>query len=242
MGGALRPWRCGRRTALEDASGAAPQAWSPMHPASPHIAPKAVMIGRGQRGLRRRQSFGLAANALKGNRFWRPVKALGAIAPNAGIRAVAGALLTLLAGGLGAEVQLSTQVQRVAAAIEGDRLQTRLEDADLVAPGDELRFTITFRNASPVALDPGIIIITNPIPEGAAYLSGSARGRGCRIRFSVDGGRTFLTEAELALSEETAPGAASAAAVQALEWTYRRRLAPSAQGQVWFHVRMDPMP
>lgn len=163
----------------------------------------------------------------------RPMKPGSAV-----VRAAAGVLLTLLAAGAGAEVQLSTQVQRVEAVIEDGRMQTRLVDADLVAPGDELRYAITFTNSSRVALPPGIVVITLPIPEGAAYMHGSAGGRGSRIRFSVDGGATFLPIDELTNSEDIVPHPAFAVEVQALEWTYHRRLPPGALGQVWFHVRM----
>ena len=70
--------------------------------------------------------------------------------------------------------------------------QTLLLDASRVRPGERLRYTIEFTNTSNEYIGPGIIVITNPIPEGAEYLEGTAAGDdtrdtllrrpGCRIR------------------------------------------------------------
>ena len=155
------------------------------------------------------------------------------------MRVGVGGAFVLLAGGLAAEVELSTEVQRVEVVFADDQMQTRLVDAASAAPGDELRYTITFKNASLVALDPGVITITNPIPESTVFVQGTAGGRGSRALFSTDAGLTFLPFDQLTVSTGDLARAASAADVQAIRWTYRRRLAPDAAGRIWFHVRMN---
>lgn len=159
-------------------------------------------------------------------------------------------LATALAAAPGlAEVRLDTVVHLVqAVGGEAGRMQPELVDPDLVAPGDELRYTIRFTNTGLVAVDGGAIVITNPLPESTEYVHGSAGGSGARILFAtaggwpVDGGvesaASFVPFAALTPNEGGAGRPAMAPVVRAIRWVYEPPLPPGASSEVWFHVRL----
>ncbi|MDD9964451.1 MAG: hypothetical protein OXU70_20425 [Gammaproteobacteria bacterium] len=166
-------------------------------------------------------------------------------------------LALLAVAGLGlaswtlAEVRLSTTVHRVDSWIEErGELEAELTDAALVAAGDELRYTIAFTNTGLVPVDPGVIVITNPIPESTEYVWDTAGGSNARILYrasaaaeaSVDDApaeEDFLPLDELVVTEGAVVRSAAAAEVRAIRWIYEAFLPPGESSEVWFHVRLQ---
>ena len=166
-------------------------------------------------------------------------------------------LALLAAAGFGlapwsqAEVRLSTTVHRVSGWIEqGGKLEAQLTDAELVAAGDEVRYTIAFTNTGLVPVDPGVIVITNPIPESTEYVWETAGGLNARVLFrasataraavdnaSVEG--DFLPLDELVIREGALVRSAAATEVRAIRWIYEAFLPPGESSEVWFHVRLQ---
>jgi uncharacterized repeat protein (TIGR01451 family) len=133
----------------------------------------------------------------------------------------------VLAATAAAEVTLETSVEKWESyETASGSVQRRLTDAELVVPGDELRYTITFVNQGPEPVDAGSIVITNPLPEGTEYLPGTATGPDTLISFSADG-------------EKFAPDAAAAAEVRAIRWSFQPALAPGDSSSVAFEVRLQ---
>src|SRR6185503_3566340 len=64
------------------------------------------------------------------------------------------------------------------------------------AGGEQFVLTLRFTNTTGATIDG--VRITSAIPMGLRYLAGSATGPGGLVLFSVDGGRTFGTEQEIA--------------------------------------------
>jgi uncharacterized repeat protein (TIGR01451 family) len=64
------------------------------------------------------------------------------------------------------------------------------------ASGEQFVLTLRFTNATGTTVDG--VRITSAIPAGLRYVGGSATGPGGLVLLSVDGGRTFGTEQELA--------------------------------------------
>ncbi|MCY4342398.1 MAG: DUF11 domain-containing protein [Gammaproteobacteria bacterium] len=164
-------------------------------------------------------------------------------------------LALLAVAGLGmpqwslAEVRLSTTVHRVDGWMEeGGALKARLTDAALVAAGDELRYAIAFTNTGLVPVDPGAIVITNPIPETTEYVWDTAGGINARILYRADAvaeaaadasaAESFLPLAELVVTEAGVLRSAAAADVRAIRWIYEAVLPPGKSSEVWFHVRL----
>ena len=166
-------------------------------------------------------------------------------------------LAFLVVAGLGwaqwtmAEVRLSTAIHRVDSWIEEKgELIPQLTDAALVAAGDELRYTIAFTNTGLVPVDPGAIVISNPIPESTEYVWDSAGGPDARILYRasvtaeapIDGAseeEAFLPLDDLVVTEDGLVRSAAAAEVRAVRWVYEAFLPPGESSEVWFHVRLQ---
>ncbi len=166
-------------------------------------------------------------------------------------------LALLLVAGLGlvqwtmAEVRLSTAIHRVDNWVEEKgELEPDLTDAALVAAGDELRYSIAFTNTGLVPVDPGAIVITNPIPESTEYVWDSAGGPDARILYRagvtaeapVDGASeeaAFFPLDELVVTEDGLVRSAAAAEVRAVRWIYEAFLPPGESSEVWFHIRLQ---
>lgn len=175
-----------------------------------------------------------------------------------GIRRLAALAVVLALGAAAtaaAEVTLETSVSKVQRTLDdSDRIARELVPVDEVVPGEELRYTITFRNDSGMVVDAERIVITNPIPDGTVYVSGSAGGDAARVEYSVDGDNFTETEPQprAAAPATAAPGSAEAGSgtgpaadeapaspVRSLRWIYQAALPPGESGQVFFHVIMQ---
>ncbi|HEX7035002.1 MAG TPA: hypothetical protein VF210_04475 [Pseudomonadales bacterium] len=159
-----------------------------------------------------------------------------------------------------AQVTLQTDVAKVVSTLDaGGRVERELVPVEEVMPGEELRYTITFRNESNTPVEGERIVITNPLPEGTVYVPGSAGGEGTMIEYSVDGQSWSPVEPSAGVPAPGVPASAMPAAgdpagdsaprplpnadaaspVRSLRWTYRQELPPGASGSVFFHVRMQ---
>ena len=122
---------------------------------------------------------------------------------------LAGVLGALFAPAAGADVTLSTRVEKVESILDGSgNVQRRLIPADGVQPGEELRYTITVSNDSALLVSEGRVVVTNPVPEGTVYLPGTAGGADCLIEFSSDG--EIFSAQGVAAGSDTAEGSLSA--------------------------------
>jgi len=138
-----------------------------------------------------------------------------------------------------AEVRLENSVQKVETFVaDNGEPQRRLVDVDSVVPGDELRYTITFTNTGTEVVDPGSIVITNPIPEETEYLEDTAFGAGTEIVFSLDG-ETFAVPAALTVVQQGVEVRASAKEYRSIRWTFQPELKPGESSYVSFNVRLE---
>ena len=145
----------------------------------------------------------------------------------------------LLAAAVHAEVQLATSVDRVVKVTTDDgEIETLLLDASAVRPGEELRYTIEFSNNSSEFIPPDVVVITNPIPETADYLAGTATGAGTEILFSVDGGSSFAPPEALTVVERGVELPASEEYYTTIRWIFGRTLGPGESKVVSFDVRL----
>jgi len=115
--------------------------------------------------------------------------------------------------------------------------ETKLVPAETVVPGENVVYTITFRNISEEPADN--VVITNPIAESLTYVEGSAFGPGTEIQFSVDGGQTFASRDELTVSEDGVVRAAGAHDFTHIRWVMQQELAAGAQGVARFSAVLE---
>lgn len=138
-----------------------------------------------------------------------------------------------------AQVTLATSVDKLVHVTAADgRLETLLLDAARVRPGEVLRYTIEFTNDSAEFIDPGIVVITNPLPEAAEYLAGSAGGADTEVLYSVDDGRSFGKPQELTVIEDGVRLLALPGHYTTVRWIYGGILGPGEGGSVFFDVRL----
>ena len=137
-------------------------------------------------------------------------------------------------------VQLATSVAKVETRIaaDGREQEIGLAAAEVLFPGDRLRYRISFTNASGESIAPGIIRISNPVPEAVEYLEGTALNRESRVQFSIDGGASFAPAEALILVENGVRRSARAADYDAIRWTWNRALHPGETGVVSFDARL----
>jgi uncharacterized repeat protein (TIGR01451 family) len=135
--------------------------------------------------------------------------------------------LILLAPVTWAEVVLDSRVQKVDAGFE--------TGVDGVYPGEILRYTIVFSNEGTRTAIAGSIVITNPLPEGTAYVDGSATGMDTLVSFSVDG-ENFGAPEELVLEEAGLARPAMPGDYRSIRWTFEPELAAGESGEVSFDL------
>ena len=94
-----------------------------------------------------------------------------------------------------AALEISTEAQKEEAYTENGEQKTRLVGVELVVPGDQVVYTITYENTGDQPADN--VVINDAIPDEMQYQQGSAFGSGTDIVFSADGGQTFGSPDEL---------------------------------------------
>lgn len=143
-----------------------------------------------------------------------------------------------VAGAQERSIELKTTAAKQLQVMHDDgRVETKLVPADLVVPGDVVAYTIEAVNVG--ESDAERVIITDPIPEHTAYVSGSAEGD-ARILFSVDQGMRF--DAPGALVVAAADGStrpATPADYTHVRWIFSEPLAPSAKRSVRFLTELQ---
>lgn len=107
----------------------------------------------------------------------------------------------------------------------------------MVVPGDVLRFTINYNNASDAPAN--ALNVTNPIPSAVEFI----RVEESWAVYSIDGGKTYgaletLTVAASAEDGSATTRAATPSDVTHIRWTLDRPLAPMEKGSLRFFGRV----
>jgi len=100
-----------------------------------------------------------------------------------------------------------------------------------VTPGDRLGFTLDYANRSARAAQN--FVVTNPVPQGVAFVGDASPG----ALVSVDGGKSFGELAELKVRNAgDSLRRAVAADVTHIRWTFERPIAPGEHGELRFEA------
>ncbi len=142
--------------------------------------------------------------------------------------------------GEGGSIELQASVQkRIQRVLPNGKIETALEPAGTVVPGDTVFYTIEARNVSPERTAERVVI-TDPNPEHTRYLAGSADGDGAQIFFSVDGGMRFDTPDRLRVrGEDGSTRTATPADYTHIRWVFRDSLAPAETRAVHFFAQLQ---
>jgi len=107
---------------------------------------------------------------------------------------LAATLLLPAAAWAAPKVELSIQAQKEVTVTENGEQVVQRVPATEATPGETVIFTINYRNTGDETATN--VVVNNPLPEGTAYVPGSATETG-EVTFSVDGGTTFKPAGEL---------------------------------------------
>lgn len=136
------------------------------------------------------------------------------------------------------ELKSVSHVEVVTTTAIGKKEVRRVEAAKTrVVPGDIVFFTTEYRN---IGNQPaGNVVITNPVPEHTVYVDKSAAGKGTRIDFSVDGGRSYHSPDRLAVKDARGKKRKAVAADYTnIRWTVTAPVAPGKKGEVSFRAKI----
>jgi len=133
-------------------------------------------------------------------------------------------------------LQLRTVVEKIVESVdESGQSTTELVPVESAVPGDEVVYTVTFKNVGDQAADN--ILITNPIPAEMRYVEGSAFGPGTDIQYSADGGEFYAEPAAIQVRDDTGnERVASADEYTHIRWMLNGSLGAGAQGFARFRA------
>ena len=120
----------------------------------------------------------------------------------------------------------------------GEKVTKRVPAAE-AAPGETVIFTITYENTGDEAATN--VVVNDPIPEGTAYIPGSATETG-EVTFSIDGGKTYKKPSLLTYEVTNPDGSKEKRTASPEQYTNIRWQLPEIpageKGEVSFRVKV----
>jgi len=153
------------------------------------------------------------------------------------------ALLLLLPAAARAQqkgVELTQVVEKEVVQKNADNktevLRTPIAKANIL-PGDVVVYTFSYENKGD---KPGTnVAVKNAVPEHMVYVDGSAEGKGARIEFSVDNGKTYAPAGKLKVRLDGGKERPAAAAdYNFIRWVLEKPIAKGAKGSVSFKAKV----
>lgn len=134
------------------------------------------------------------------------------------------------------ELQSTAEIEKVAQEADGSVVTSRAP-AVKVVPGDEVFYTVHYRNTGSGPVDD--VVITNPVPEHMHLLRTAGLRPGCTLVFSVDDGQSFDALSRLQITDANGrPRPATAADCTHLRWVFERQLEPGEAGAVSYVAQL----
>ncbi len=107
-----------------------------------------------------------------------------------------------------------------------------------VVPGDVVIFTTIYTNIGKQPAEK--VVITNPMPEHMDYVDQSAEGKGTKIDFSVDKGKSYGAPDTLLVTDaQGKKRKAGPADYTGIKWTLGKPLPPGSTGSVSFKAKVQ---
>ena len=138
-------------------------------------------------------------------------------------------------------VQALSATQKVEKEIsiqqEDGTVKTRLVSAAEVTPGEKIVYTVAYTNdTSEEATD---IVLAMPVPADVRYLEGTADRPGAIVRYSTDGGASFVDRNALVLpAVGGGTRVASADDITHIQWRIPGPVASGTSDEVSFKARL----
>lgn len=153
---------------------------------------------------------------------------------------LAAALLFPAAALAAPQVQLAiTAEKEVTVTQNGEQVVQRVPAGE-AAPGETVIFTIVYENVGDEAATN--VVVNNPLPEGTAYVPGSATEAG-ELTFSIDGGETFKSPSLLTYEVANPDGTQERRVASPEQYTHIRwqipEISAGGNGEVNFRVQVQ---
>ncbi len=113
---------------------------------------------------------------------------------------------------------------------ENGLAQTRYEPAGEVAPGDQVRYRLTFLNDGEEAAVN--VQLDMPVPDQVTLVDGSVEAGGAAVSYSVDNGQTYGVRAVLRIEDEAGERAASSEDITNIRWTFAQAIGAGESGEI----------
>lgn len=140
------------------------------------------------------------------------------------------------------QVELNITVEKdITETNEKGEAVTRRVAAEDAIQGDELFYTITYKNTGDEAATN--VQLDNPVAEGTTYKADSAWGDGADILFSIDGGKSFKKASNITYQVTGSDGKpelrkAEPETYNAIRWLVKE-IKPGSEGKAGFNVKVD---
>ncbi|MEC7289888.1 MAG: hypothetical protein VXW22_07360 [Pseudomonadota bacterium] len=123
-------------------------------------------------------------------------------------------------------------VERAVVTIDANGNESRTyETAEDVAPGDEVRYTLTYQNTGDAAAE--TVNLVMPVPSEVTYIEASATGNDNEISFSADG-LTFAPRTALTIGDGDQERLVTADEITHIKWAFADPIAPETAGTISF--------
>ena len=134
-----------------------------------------------------------------------------------------------------ADINVSITAEKEVMVMEHGKEVKKIVTAKETVPGETIVFTLHFENkGDELAKD---VKLVDPIPEGMAYINGSAFGPGSEITFSIDQGKTYKNPSLLTYEVEGQKRVASPDQYSHIQWVVKE-LDAGKSGTASFKARV----
>ncbi len=107
-------------------------------------------------------------------------------------------------------------------------------EAGKVAPGEEVIYSVRFRNESPEPASDLVMVM--PVPDEVSYVEGSTGGAPSRVTFSADGGASYLTRGKLTVRVDGVERPATSDEITHVKWTLTEAVSANGEGEVFYRA------
>lgn len=138
------------------------------------------------------------------------------------------------------KVDIKIVAEKEVAVVKNGKQTKKMIAAKKFAPGETIQYTLTYTNSGTEKATN--VVISDPIPKGTSYISGSATETG-NLTFSVDGGKTFNKAALLTYDANLTGGKKEKRTAGSDQYTDIRwvidTVEPGTSGKVSFRVKVQ---
>ncbi len=141
-------------------------------------------------------------------------------------------LMTAFAAPAFAEGLSATQiVERAVVTVDEDGGQTlTFELAEEIAPGDELRYRLTYLNDGDA--DAANVRMVMPVPAQVELIEGSADSDAAIVTYSIDNGESFTQRGNLTVTVDGQDRAATAKEITHIRWEFAEAIPAGTSGDL----------